>query len=151
MSLAARFGRQIGHGDHAAVAATLGIDERLVLGDKAATMSADEKKRELEKRTSFIRRTIVDTMSRTAYDRGRSLQERKDYRAACKMWKLGATFSRSNIDLLKSLTNVCTKRADQAFNNANNCAQFQAALDFAVDGDGFKEKIEDEMGKLGCN
>lgn len=130
---------------------SLSIDERLVLGDKAATLSADEKKRELEKRSSFIRRNIVDTMSRTAYDKGRSLQERKDYRAACKMWKLGATFSRSNIDLLKSLTNVCTKRADEAYNNANSCAQFQAALDFAVDGDGFKEKIEEEMQKQGCN
>lgn len=130
---------------------SLTIDERLVLGDKAASMSADEKKRELEKRASFIRRTIVDTMSRTAYDRGRALQERKDYRAACKMWKLGATFSRSNIDLLKSLTNVCTKRADEAYNNANSCAQFQAALDFAVDGDGFKEKITAEMENQGCN
>lgn len=128
----------------------LEVDERLVLGDKAATMSAEEKKRELERRQSFIRRNIVDTMSRTAYDRGRSLQERKDYRAACKMWKLGAAFSRTNIDLLKSLTNVCTKRADEAFNNANTCAQLEAALDFAVDGDGFKEKIEDEIEKQGC-
>jgi len=129
---------------------SLAIDERLMLGDKATTMSADDKKRELERRASFIRRNIVDTMSRTAYERGRALQERKDYRAACKMWKLGASFSRSNIDLLKSLTNVCTKRADEAYNNANTCTQFEAARDFAVDGDGFKEKIDEEMEKQGC-
>lgn len=132
-------------------AKALAIDERLVLGDKASKLSADDKKRELERRTSFIRRAIVETMSRTAYEKGKALADRKDFRAACRMWKLGSNFSRSNIDLLKALTNVCTKKASDAWDRAETCEQLKAALDFAVDGDGFKEKINDEMGNQGCN
>ena len=41
----------------------LAVDERLVLGDRAATLTAEEKKKELDKRVSFIRKAIVETMS----------------------------------------------------------------------------------------
>ncbi|MGV3620142.1 MAG: FHA domain-containing protein [Archangium sp.] len=128
----------------------LAVDERLVLGDKAASLSAEEKKRELERRTSFVRRNIVETMSRTAYEKGKGLADRKDFRAACRMWKLGSNFSRSNIDLLKALTNVCTKKAEDALNRAQTCEQLKAALDFAVDGDGFKEQVTERMTGDGC-
>jgi|APLak6261679142_1056127.scaffolds.fasta_scaffold00021_29 pSer/pThr/pTyr-binding forkhead associated (FHA) protein len=129
----------------------LAVDEKLVLGDRAGKLSAEEKKRELDKRTSFVRRNIVETMSSTCYEKGKGLADRKDFRAACRYWKLGSTFSRSNIDLLKALTNVCTKRAGEAFDRAQSCEQLKAALDFAVDGDGFKEKITDSMTEEGCN
>jgi tetratricopeptide (TPR) repeat protein len=129
----------------------LAVDERLVLGnDRAAKLSAEEKKKELEKRVSFVRKSIVETMSSKAYEKGKGLADRKDFRAACKMWKLGANFSRSNIDLLKALTNVCTKRAQESFDRAQSCEQLKAALDFAVDGDGFKEKITESMTEEGC-
>lgn len=129
----------------------LAVDERLVLGDKAATMSAEDKKREMDKRVSFVRRNIVDVMSKTCYDKGKALADRKDFRAACRFWKLGSSFSRSNLDLLKALTNVCTKKAASAFDGAQTCEQLKAALDFAVDGDGYKEKINDSMTEEGCN
>jgi hypothetical protein len=128
----------------------LAVDERLVLGDRAATMSADDKKRDLEKRSSFVRKAIVETMSSKSYEKGRALADRKDFRAACRIWKLGNNFSRSNIDLLKALTNVCTKRAEEAYGRAETCEQLKAAQDFAVDGDGFKEKIGVSMQELSC-
>lgn len=128
----------------------LAVDERLVLGDRAAKMTADEKKKELEKRVSFIRKSIVETMSSQSYEKGKALADRKDFRAACRIWKLGNNFSRSNIDLLKALTNVCTKRASDAFDRAQSCEQLKAAMDFAVDGDGFKGKIADSMTEMGC-
>lgn len=129
----------------------LAVDERLVLGERAAKMTAEEKKKELERRVSFIRRAIVESMSSQSYEKGKALADRKDFRAACRIWKLGNNFSRSNIDLLKALTNVCTKRAEDAFGRAESCEQLKAALDFAVDGDGFKEKIVESMTQDGCN
>lgn len=129
----------------------LAVDERLVLGDKAGTMTADDKKREMDKRVSFVRRNIVDVMSKTCYDKGKALADRKDFRAACRFWKLGSSFSRSNLDLLKALTNVCTKKAAAAFEQAQTCEQAKAALDFAVDGDGYKEKVTEAMTEMGCN
>lgn len=129
----------------------LAVDELLVLGDKAAKMSPEEKKRELDRRASFVRRNVVDTMSSTCYEKGKSLADHKDFRAACRYWKMGSNFSRSSIDLLKALTNVCTKKAAEAFDRAQTCEQLKAALDFAVDGDGYKEKITESMTEEGCN
>ncbi|MFO0597478.1 MAG: FHA domain-containing protein [Myxococcaceae bacterium] len=128
----------------------MAIDEKLVLGDKAATMSADDKKREMDKRISFVRRNIIDVMSKTCYDKGKALADRKDFRAACRYWKLGSTFSRANLDLLKALTNVCTKKAGSTLESAQTCEQLKAALDFAVDGDGFKDKVQAAMEEMGC-
>ena len=130
--------------------AALALDERLVLGPRASTLTADEKRRELSRRESFVRRNIVETMASSTYEKGKGLADRKDFRAACRIWKVGSTFSRSNIDLLKALTNVCTHRADELFQRAESCEQLQAVLDFAVDGDGFKEKTTEALEQGGC-
>ncbi len=129
----------------------LAVDERLILGDKAKLLTDDEKRRELDRRASFVRKNVVETMSSKCLEKGRALADRKDFRKACSIWKLGSTFSRSNIDLLKALTNVCTKRASDSFERAETCEQLKAGLDFAVDGDGFKEKITATMEEQGCN
>lgn len=129
----------------------LAVDEKLVLGDKAATMSADDRKREISKRASFVRRNIVDVMSKNSYEKGKALADRKDFRAACRYWKLGLDFTRANLDLLKAATNVCTPKATAALENAQTCEQLKAALDFSIDGDGNKEKITEAMTEQGCN
>jgi hypothetical protein len=129
----------------------LAVDEKLVLGDKAATMSADDRKREIAKRASFVRRNIVDVMSKNSYEKGKALADRKDFRAACRYWKLGLDFTRANLDLLKAATNVCTPKATAAFDSAQTCEQLKAALDFSIDGDGNKEKITEAMTEQGCN
>ena len=129
----------------------MAVDERLVLGERAAKLTAEEKKKELDKRVSYIRKAVVESMSSQSYEKGKALADRKDFRAACRVWKLGLKFSRSNIDLLKAATNVCTPRASESFERAQTCEQLKAALDFAVDGDGIKEKIVESMTAKGCN
>jgi tetratricopeptide (TPR) repeat protein len=129
----------------------LALDEKLVLDDRAAKMSEDERRHELDRAPSFLRRTIIDTMSSSCYERGKTLADRKDFRQACRVWKLGASFSRGNIDLLKALTNVCTQRARTAIESAESCPQLLQVLDFAVDGDGFKQQAEAAMAEQGCN
>lgn len=129
----------------------LALDEKLMLGERADKMSEDDRRRELDRRPSFVRRTIIETMSSNCYQRGKSLADRKDFRQACRIWKLGASFSRGNIDLLKALTNVCTQRARSAFERAESCPELQQVLDFAVDGDGFKQQAEAAMAEQGCN
>jgi tetratricopeptide (TPR) repeat protein len=128
----------------------LALDERLMLGARASTLTAEEKKRELARYESFVRRNIVETMAASTYEKGKALADRKDFRAACRTWKVGLTFSRSNIDLLKALTNVCTRTASELFEKAQACEQLKSALDFAVDGDGFKEKITQSLEQEGC-
>ena len=128
----------------------LEVDERLVLGDRASTLPEAEKRRELEKRASYARRTITEQMASVCYNRGKVSADRKDFRQACRSWKLGATFSRGNIDLLRALTNVCTSRAGEAIRQASSCVQFRQVLDFAVEGDGYRQEAEGKMEELGC-
>lgn len=128
----------------------LALDEALVLGQSAATLDSVERRKALSRRQSFLRRSIVESMASRTYEKGKTLADRKDFRAACRVWKLGSTFSRSNIDLLKALTNVCTRRAADGFARAKTCEQLRSALDFAVVGDGFQEKIEESLAVDQC-
>lgn len=142
-------------GDHpekaeAAFRAALSLDERLILGVRASTLAADEKRRELARRESFLRRSIVESMSEQTYEQGKALADRKDFRGACRMWKLGATFSRTHLGLLRALTNVCTHRAMELSARAQTCEQWKAVLDFAVDGDGYQEKARASLTEEGC-
>lgn len=125
----------------------LALDEKLVLGDKAKTLKDDEKRRELEKRSSFVRKGIVEGMSSTCYLKGKVQADKKDFRAACKVWKLGLSFSRANADLLKA-GYFCTQRAKEALDKAiasGSCEQLKAVLDLAVDGDGYKEQVQEML------
>jgi ABC transport system ATP-binding/permease protein len=126
------------------------VDARLVLGDRAAKLGEEEKRQELDRRTSFIRRGIIETMASNCYQRGKQAADHKDFRQACRVWKLGASFSRGNIDLLRALTNVCTHHAEEALPQAQSCVQLRQVLDFAVDGDGYRKQAEDKMAELGC-
>lgn len=128
----------------------LELDERLVLGDARLELDAASKKRELARRTSYLRRTINDSMGSRTYEKGKASADRKDFRAACRAWKLGLSFSRANLDLLKAATNVCTPRAYEAVRAAETCEQLRAGLDFAVDGDGAAEKLREKLLDQGC-
>lgn len=125
----------------------LALDEKLVLGERLAKLKDDEKRKELEKRSSFVRKGIVEGMSSTCYLKGKTQADKKDFRAACKVWKLGLSFSRANADLLKA-GYFCTQRAKEALDKAMNsgsCEQLKAVLDLAVDGDGYREQVQEML------
>ena len=129
----------------------LEVDERLVLGPEKMKLSEEDRKKELEKASSYFRRNIRQEMAQKCYEKGKGLADRQDFRAACKMWKLGYGFYKGNTDLLRAVTNVCTVRASGEFENAGDCSGLDRAAEFAVDGDGFKEKIEARKAELGCS
>ena len=128
----------------------LAVDARLMLGDAFATLDPEQRRHELGRRESFLRRSIENVMSSKAYEQGVALSDRRDFRAACSKWKLGARFSRANIDLLKALTNVCTRSAAAAFDRAQTCDELKRVRDFAVDGDGFGQKVDESLVEQGC-
>lgn len=125
----------------------LALDEKLVLGDKFGKLKDDEKRKALENRSSFVRKGIIEGMSSTCYLKGKTQADKKDFRAACKVWKLGLSFSRANADLLKA-GYFCTQRAKEALDKAissGNCEQLKAVLDLAVDGDGYREQVQEML------
>ena len=128
----------------------LTVDERLILGGSASAMGSAQRQRALEDRPSFLRTSLRESLSAAAYEHGRVLADRKDFLGACRDWKLGSSFSRRSIDLLKGLTNVCTPRAREALERAPGCAQLASAREFAVEGDGLIEEIEAAALAQGC-
>jgi tetratricopeptide (TPR) repeat protein len=125
----------------------LALDEKLVLGERGSKLKDEEKRRELEKRSSFVRKGIVEGMSSTCYLKGKTQADKKDFRAACKVWKLGLAFSRANADLLKA-GYFCTQRAKEALDKAiasGSCEQLKSVLDLAVDGDTYKEQVQEML------
>ncbi|MBL9037703.1 MAG: FHA domain-containing protein [Archangium sp.] len=128
----------------------LELDEKLMLAELKAPAD-DVRRRELERRKSFVRRSIIETMTSSCYQKGKIAADRNDFRQACKMWKLGMSFSKSNIDLLRALTNVCTKKAGEVLKSANRCEMFRSVLDYAVDGDPYKEKAIQALAEHGCS
>ncbi len=127
----------------------LAVDEKLVLHG-VAVPTEEARKRELERRRSFVRKSVIEIMTANALRRGREYADRNDFRQACRVWKLGAAFSLSNLDLLKALQNGCTKHASEAFKSADNCEAYRGVLDYAVDGDGYKEKAKAAMAENNC-
>lgn len=123
----------------------LALDEKLVLGDGNAKLTDDQRRRELEKRASFVRRGITEGMASTCYLKGKAQADKKDVLAACRVWKLGLSFNRANADLLKA-GYFCTQRAKEAYGRAvatGSCEQLKGVLVLAVDGDGYKEQVQE--------
>ena len=125
----------------------MALDEKLVLGEAMARLPDEQRRKEVDKRASFVRKGIVEGMSNTCYLKGKTQADKKDFRAACKVWKLGLSFSRANADLLKA-GYFCTQKAKDAIGKAmesGSCEQLKAVLDLAVDGDGYKQQVQEML------
>ncbi|MHB8874930.1 MAG: FHA domain-containing protein, partial [Myxococcaceae bacterium] len=115
----------------------LSIDEKL-MGDQ------------FDATQSFFRRNILQDMASKSYDKGKPFADRQDYRKACRVWKLGFSFYKGNAELLRALGNVCSNRAVQEMESAAACEDLTKVADYAVDGDGIKEKIEAKKTEWQC-
>jgi hypothetical protein len=128
----------------------LQLDEKLVLGPIKSALPPEQRKKELEKLTSYYRQNIQQDMASAAYVRGKDLMDRQDRRQACRMWKLGFSYWKGNVDLLRAVSNICTGEAQARLEAAASCEDLTVVLEFAVDGDGHKEKVEKKKADLGC-
>jgi ABC transport system ATP-binding/permease protein len=120
----------------------LALDEKIVLGPAMANLPGEKRLEEVEKRASFVRSRISEGMSNTCYLKGKLQADKKDFRAACKVWKLGYSFSHTNSDLNKAVY-FCTQKTKEAMAKGTSCEQLKATLDLAVEGDGFRPQIEE--------
>lgn len=126
------------------------IDERLVLGPEKAALPEAEKKQDLDRFKSYIRKNIQHDMAAACYEKGKYWMDRKDEKRACKLWRLGFWFYKGDSNLLKAVTNVCTQRANEVLDSASDCASLARVLDFEVAGDGTKEAYEKRKAEMKC-
>lgn len=125
-------------------------DERLVLGAEKAALPEADKKAELDRFKSYVRKSIQHDMAAACYEKGKYWMDRKDEKRACKLWRLGFSFYKGDSNLLKAVTNVCTQRAHDALEAATDCQSLQRVLDFEVTGDNTKEEYEKRKVEMKC-
>ncbi len=127
----------------------LATDEKLMLGEQVIADPV-QKARALDARNSFVRKGVIDSMSKKTFELGRYQAQRNGFLKACEFWKLGLGYSKTNQDLLTAATRVCTKRASDMFKEAETCRDYKELIKYAVDGDNYRQKAEAERQKLSC-
>lgn len=98
---------------------------------------------------SFLKRRIEEDMARSCYLQGRSWSSRKDLARACQLWRMGFGFSKSNPQLNKAVAD-CSHAGRRLLARAKNCEQLTRALQFAIEGDGLKRKVQEAKHALRC-
>lgn len=127
--------------DEAPLQALLDADQRVLV---AAKMD------KAMKGVGVVQRRASDVFGRRMYEAGRLAADERDWPKACALWKHGSLYTRANIDLLKALTNVCTRRASEAFDSAERCDDLDKVKAYAVDGDGFAERADRTAAEWRC-
>jgi tetratricopeptide (TPR) repeat protein len=117
---------------------------------EALAIDAQLMKEQAEATQSFFRRNILQDMAAKSYEKGKLFADRQDPRKACRVWKLGFSFYKGNHELLRALGNVCSSRAVHELEGAPGCDELGRIEEFAVDGDGMKERIEERRVQLKC-
>ncbi len=110
------------------------LREALALDEK--TLGKDM----VEKYSSFFRSDAVKSMAKVAYQVGKQKADRSNRDRACMTWKTGWEFYKGDADLAKAVS-ACSNWADGALSQAQTCEDLDKVLVFAVDGDGFKERV----------
>ena len=98
---------------------------------------------------SSVARIIRREMSSHSYQRGKYWADRADTRRACRIWKVGYSFSRADLALLQAVKH-CSERGQELVAAAHHCAELASAADLAVEGDGMLEKVRARREELGC-
>jgi len=98
---------------------------------------------------SSVERIIRREMSSHSYQRGKHWADRADTYRACRIWKVGYSFSRADLALLQGLKH-CSERGQELLAAAHQCADLARAADLAMEGDGMLEKVMARREELGC-
>jgi hypothetical protein len=98
---------------------------------------------------SSVERIIRREMSSHSYQRGKYWADRADTHRACRIWKVGYSFSRGDLALLQAVKH-CSERGRELVAAAHDCAELASAADLAVEGDGMLEKVRARREELGC-
>ncbi len=98
---------------------------------------------------SSVERIIRREMSSHSYQRGKFWADRADTHRACRIWKVGYSFSRADLALLQAVRH-CSERGQELLATARHCAELASAADLAIEGDGMLEKLRARREELGC-
>lgn len=98
---------------------------------------------------SEIRKSIQRSFAKKAFELGNRWADQGDFRKACAYWRRGSAYDRGNADLPRARRG-CSEIAKATLDEASSCGGLARVLDFAMDGDGIKEKVNAKQVELKC-
>jgi len=117
-------------------------DKVLMLGEISGMSELEEKAALNSHLRSFFRNNVMVDMPNKCLSIGEDWRKRNNPKFACQIWKVGYHFNPNNTDLLSALTRHCTSYANELLRKASHCNDLRDVLDFAVEGDGLRQKVE---------
>ncbi|MCL2011469.1 MAG: FHA domain-containing protein [Cystobacterineae bacterium] len=117
-------------------------DKVLLIGE-ASEMSESEEKAALDDYLkSFFRKNVLNDMPNKCLGYGEDWRKKNDTKRACQIWKVGHHFNKNNSDLLSALLRYCTNHANELLKRVSNCNELREILEYVVDGDGLRQRVE---------
>jgi len=125
-------------------------DKALMLGEDSGMSEQEERAALNGYLRSFFRNNVMVDMPNKCLSIGENWRRRNDALRSCQIWKVGYHFNPNNTDLLSSLTRYCTSHANELLRKANNCSQLREVLEYAVEGDGLRQRVEKMQADHNC-
>ena len=98
---------------------------------------------------SAVERIVRREMSSQCYVRGKYWADRADIHRACRIWRLGYSFSQADLALLQAMKH-CREHGEKKIAASRDCRELAGASDFFIEGDLALEKIGKRREVLGC-
>jgi hypothetical protein len=99
---------------------------------------------------SFVERSIRREMGARCYQRGKYWADRADIRRACRIWKLGQSFSPASLSLLQALKH-CAERAGELVDAARSCGELASAAELSTSDDLLRQRIAAKRATWACH
>ena len=125
-------------------------DKVLILGADSGMTEYEEKVALSNHLKSFFRNNVMVDMPNKCLSIGEDWRKRNNPNRACQIWKVGYHFNQNNTDLLSSLARYCTVYANELLKKASNCSSLREVLEYAVEGDGLRQKVEKLQSDNNC-
>jgi pSer/pThr/pTyr-binding forkhead associated (FHA) protein len=125
-------------------------DRVLMLGETSGMMELEEKAALNNHLRSFFRNNVMVDMPNKCLSIGEDWRKRNNPKRACQIWKVGYHFNQNNTDLLSSLARYCTSYASELLRKASHCGDLQEVLEYAVEGDGLRQRVEKLQTEHNC-
>ncbi|MCL2179014.1 MAG: FHA domain-containing protein [Proteobacteria bacterium] len=125
-------------------------DRELMLGEVSGMSGHEEKAALNDHLNSFFRHSIAVEMPNKCLGIGSGWLNRKETKRACQVWKMGYQFDRDNEALFAALRSHCTNYANELLKRASNCNELQEVLEYVVEGDNVRQKVEKLQADRNC-
>jgi len=100
---------------------------------------------------SWWREAMLRDIAEATLQAGRTFMgTRNDRKTACKYWRMGFEFTKGNVELNRAVGLQCSIEAGKMLAASRSCADLDAVMTLAIEGDDIRQKVEEKRKEWGC-